>query len=220
MYFEDNRDLASDPKELRVRLLGEDFRFWTDNGVFSKSGVDFGSRLLIETFEPSVGEGTLLDVGCGYGVIGIALAKSYGLSLTGVDVNPRALDLAQKNALSNLTITSSGLSESLQRLDEISDSLSNLTTAEFLMSDGLSALTEQKFSDVVTNPPIRAGKEVVHRILSESFEHLTPGGSLWVVIQKKQGAPSAVKKLEEVFGNVEKVKQDKGYWILRSVKKG
>ena len=192
MYFEDNRDLAHDRQEIRVNLVGETLHFATDSGVFSKSQIDYGSRVLIENFAPT-GK-TLLDVGSGYGVIGLTLAKKYNLSATLVDVNARALELSAENSEKN-----------------------NLS-AEVLLSDGYAALAGRKFDNVVSNPPIRAGKEVVHHILSGAAEHLSADGLLWIVIQKKQGAPSAQKKMQEVFGNCEIVARDKGYYILRSRK--
>ncbi|MDR0297373.1 MAG: class I SAM-dependent methyltransferase [Streptococcaceae bacterium] len=194
MYFENNSDLAHDRRELSVELLGQSMQFHTDAGVFSKSSIDYGTRVLLDSFTPS-GK-NLLDVGCGYGVLGLTLAKKYALTATLVDVNARALELTEKNT-----------------------ALNQLTDIEILESDKLSALTGQVFDDIVTNPPIRAGKSVVHGILSESYAHLSAGGALWVVIQKKQGAPSALTKLTEIFGNCDIIEKNKGYWILRSIKK-
>ncbi|MDR2977794.1 MAG: class I SAM-dependent methyltransferase [Streptococcaceae bacterium] len=191
MYYEDNRDLEHDVQELSVELLGMPMRFLTDAGVFSKSAIDYGSRVLLDNFQP-IGQ-TLLDVGCGYGPIGLTLSKKYKMPATLSDVNTRALDLAEKNAVKNAV------------------------TADFVISDSYSAINGQ-FDNIVTNPPIRAGKEVVHEILCGAYEHLTVGGQLLAVLQKKQGAPSAQKKMTEVFGNCEIVARNKGYYILRSVK--
>lgn len=193
MYYEDNRDLAHDVQELSVELLGLPLHFLTDAGVFSKNAIDYGSRVLLDNFQPE-GAKTLLDVGCGYGTLALTLAKKYGLKATLVDVNSRALDLAKKNTDKN-NIEVNGIF-----LSNIYDNV------------------EGKFDAVISNPPIRAGKEVVHTILSDAYEHLNDDGHLTIVIQKKQGAPSAQKKMKDVFGNCEIVAKDKGYYILRSYK--
>ncbi len=192
MYYAENPDAAHDIHELRVDLLGEKMTFLTDAGVFSKKMVDFGSQLLLKCLEVNQGE-TILDVGCGYGPLGLSLAKAYGVQATMVDINNRALDLARQNAERNkveATIFQSNIYEQV----------------------------EDKFDHVISNPPIRAGKQVVHEIIEKSKEFLEIGGDLTIVIQKKQGAPSAKSKMEDVFGNCEVVKKDKGYYILRSVK--
>ena len=192
MYYAENPDAAHDIHELRVDLLGQKMTFLTDAGVFSKKMVDFGSQLLLKCLEVDEGE-TVLDVGCGYGPLGLSLAKAYGVQATMVDINNRALDLARQNAERNkveATIFQSNIYEQV----------------------------EGTFEHVISNPPIRAGKQVVHEIIEKSKDFLEIGGDLTIVIQKKQGAPSAKSKMEDVFGNCEIVKKDKGYYILRSVK--
>ena len=192
MYYAENPDAAHDIHELRVELLGQKMTFLTDAGVFSKKMIDFGSQLLLKCLEVNQGE-TVLDVGCGYGPLGLSLAKAYGVQATMVDINNRALDLARQNAERNkveATIFQSNIYEQIKG----------------------------KFDHVISNPPIRAGKQVVHEIIEESKDFLETGGDLTIVIQKKQGAPSAKSKMEEVFGNCEILKKDKGYYILRSVK--
>ena len=191
MYYAENPDAAHDIHELRVDLLGEKMTFLTDAGVFSKKMVDFGSQLLLKCLEVNQGE-TVLDVGCGYGPLGLSLVKAYGVEATMVDINNRALDLARKNAERNkveATIFQSNIYEQV----------------------------EGTFDHVISNPPIRAGKQVVHEIIEKSKDFLANSGDLTIVIQKKQGAPSAKSKMEDVFGNCEIVKKDKGYYILRSV---
>ncbi|MET3635172.1 class I SAM-dependent methyltransferase [Streptococcus porcorum] len=190
MYYAENPDAAHDIHELRVNLLGDWFTFFTDSGVFSKKMIDYGSQVLLNALEVEEG-GRLLDVGCGYGPLGIALAKTKGLDVTMVDINHRALDLAKKNAEKNHVSAN-------------------------IFQSSVYDNVEGEFDYIISNPPIRAGKEIVHRIISESINHLVVGGTLTIVIQKKQGAPSAKAKMAEVFGNVETVKKDKGYYILRS----
>ncbi len=195
-YYSHNPDVESNPQTITFELRGQSFRFKTDQGVFSKKEVDFGSRVLIETFELPDAEGPLLDVGCGYGPIGLSLAKDYhDRTVHMVDVNERALSLARENAKEN-----------------------KVQNVRIYQSDRYSKVVEKNFAAILTNPPIRAGKETVHSILENSYEHLSELGELWVVIQKKQGAPSAMDKMETLFSNVEIVAKKKGYYILKSVK--
>jgi len=193
-YYSKTPGAESNPQWWNFTLRGHNMRFKTDQGVFSKNEVDFGSRVLIEEFtEPNV-EGPLLDVGCGYGPIGLSLAKSFeNRDVHLVDVNNRALDLARENAVQN-----------------------DVSSVKVYESDCLDQVTSSDFAAILTNPPIRAGKKTVHRILEQSADRLTLGGELWVVIQKKQGAPSAKVKLEELLGNAEVVTKKKGYYILRA----
>ena len=195
-YYSKNPQTKSNPREWTDVLRGEKFRFQTDAGVFSKSEVDFGSRLLIETFQGSEIDGPVLDVGCGYGPIGMAVAKAFPQKQVHmVDVNTRAIELAKTNVEKN-----------------------DISNAEIYESDGLSAVEASGFSAILTNPPIRAGKDTIFRFYEEAAEKLANGGSLWVVIQKKQGAPSTQVKLEELFGEVKVADKKKGYFIFEARK--
>ncbi|MDU0332949.1 class I SAM-dependent methyltransferase [Paenibacillus sp. 3LSP] len=194
-YYASQPTAAHDRKTWDTVLRGQSYRFVSDAGVFAKGGVDFGSRTLIEAMDiPQDAE--VLDVGCGYGPIGLAAARLAAKGhVTMIDVNSRAVELAKENAAAN--------------------GVNNITVLE---SDLFSALDNRKFDVVLTNPPIRAGKATVHAIFEGAYERLRSGGSLWVVIQKKQGAPSAKEKLESLFSRVEEVTKDKGYRIYRAVK--
>ncbi|MGR3766469.1 class I SAM-dependent methyltransferase [Rossellomorea sp. NS-SX7] len=195
-YYSSKPEVESNPQMIQFELRGHSLRFKTDQGVFSKREVDFGSRTLIENFELPETEGAILDVGCGYGPIGLALAKDFKDRIIHmVDVNERALTLAGENAKAN-----------------------GVENVSIYQSDRYQNVKEKSFAAILTNPPIRAGKETVHSILSESYDYLADKGELWVVIQKKQGAPSAMDKMEELFSNVEIAARKKGYYILRSVK--
>ncbi|MDU4695985.1 MAG: class I SAM-dependent methyltransferase [Paenibacillus sp.] len=194
-YYTSQPAAAHDRKTWEALLRGQTFRLVSDAGVFAKGGVDFGSRTLIEAMD--IPEGAeVLDVGCGYGPIGLTAAKLAGRGhVWMIDVNSRAVELAKENAAAN--------------------GVNNVSIVE---SDLFSALGDRSFDVVLTNPPIRAGKATVHAIFEGAYERLRAGGSLWVVIQKKQGAPSAKEKLESLFSKVEEVTKDKGYRIYKAVK--
>lgn len=195
-YFTDNRHLSENRKEISFRFWCFQYSFITDNGVFSKDGIDFGTRVLLDTIceQEDLGD-NLLDVGCGYGPIGIVLKKIYPEKrVEMVEVNPRSMQLAIENAEKNGVV---------------------VTVHE---SDVYTQVDGNAFTDIITNPPIRAGKRVTYKIFEESFERLVCDGSLWVVIRKQQGAMSAVKKIKDVFGNCSILRKQKGYFILRAKK--
>ncbi|HFX5562855.1 TPA: class I SAM-dependent methyltransferase [Streptococcus pyogenes] len=192
MYYDENPDSLHDIHEVKVELLNHPFTFLTDSGVFSKKMVDFGSQVLLKTLNFKENE-RVLDLGCGYGPLGISLAKVQRVDATLVDINNRALDLARKNATNNqvaVTIFQSNIYENISG----------------------------HFEYIISNPPIRAGKRVVHSIIEKSIDFLVVNGDLTIVIQKKQGAPSAKAKMATIFGNVEILRKDKGYYVLRSIK--
>ncbi|SFB33923.1 16S rRNA (guanine1207-N2)-methyltransferase [Lentibacillus halodurans] len=194
-YFSQNPQSKSSPKKWNYELRGRNFTFESDYGVFSKHEVDYGTRLLIEHFEEPPAAGNILDLGCGYGPIGIAVAYSYQhRNVILADINERAITLAQKNAHHN-----------------------GVTNVEFTLSDQFNQLKGNTFAAILTNPPIRAGKRVVHQMFEASQNALLENGRLWVVIQKKQGAPSAMEKLKDLFGNVKVVDRRKGYYLLMSI---
>lgn len=192
MYFAENPDADHDIHDLQVQLLGQKMNFFTDSGVFSKKMVDYGSQVLLNCLDFAKGD-RVLDVGCGYGPMGLSLAKAQGVEATLVDINQRALDLAQQNARRN-------------------------QVEARIFQSNLYDEVEGTFDHIISNPPIRAGKKVVHEIIEKAVDYLVAGGDLTIVIQKKQGAPSAKAKMEEVFGACKILKKDKGYYILRSEK--
>ncbi|GIO94085.1 MULTISPECIES: class I SAM-dependent methyltransferase [Paenibacillus] len=194
-YYSNQPETAHDRKVLKAELRGHSLSFISDAGVFSKSGIDYGSRVLIDAMEFAP-DASVLDVGCGYGPIGLTAARLAPQGhVTMIDINSRAVELARENARHN--------------------GIANVTILE---SDLFAAVKDQAFDVVLTNPPIRAGKETVHTIFAEAWNHLRQGGQLWVVIQKKQGAPSAKAKLEALFDQVEEVTKDKGYRIFKATK--
>lgn len=192
-YFSKDPEVKHDLGKISYKINDHLIEIITDAGVFSKNKVDFGSDLLIKSVAPF--KGKALDIGCGYGVLGISLAISNPDSfVTMVDINKRAVNLAVKNI-----------------------NLNNIKNASAFFSDGFSNVKE-KFDVIVTNPPIRAGKKVIYPIYENSINFLNPGGSIYMVVQKKQGAPSTVEKLKSIYGNCEIINKEKGYWIIKSTK--
>lgn len=194
-YYTNNKEMKSEKRTITFEYRGRRLEFLSDLGVFSKDNIDYGSRVLLDTFD-QLENVSLLDVGCGYGALSLSLASvGKNVSCTLVDVNDRAIDLAQENA---------------KRFGLLDVQAFNSSCYENVVD---------KYDIIISNPPIRAGKQIVHEILSGAYDHLKENGHLRVVIQKKQGAPSAQKKMLEVFGNCEIIKKDKGYYILQSIKK-
>lgn len=192
-YFSKSPQSKSSPKTWEFKLRNHVYQFTSDIGVFSKNSIDFGTRLLIESYVDPEVEGSLLDLGCGYGPIGISLSGDRSIVM--VDINERAVQLAKKNVEMNA-----------------------IENAEVIQSDGFEKIKDQSFAVVVTNPPIRTGKDKVYELFQEANHCLVENGELWVVIQKKQGAPSAKKELERMFSVVETVNRKKGFHIFRAVK--
>lgn len=194
-YYTNNVDLKSEKTKINFHYRGYELTFMSDYGVFSKERVDYGSRVLLDSMNIYENQKRLLDVGCGYGTLGISLKKVYPwLDVEMVDVNERAVLLA------NESISYNQIDHTVAYVSNIYDNVKGT------------------FDIIVSNPPIRAGKKVVFEILEKSIHYLNDQGELVIVIQKKQGAPSAKKKMEEVFGNCEIIQRNKGYFILKSIK--
>lgn len=188
-YFS-NEQLESHLQKYDTVVRGTSFSFYTDKGVFCKDHLDFGTKLLLEHLPLCDIEGAILDVGCGYGVMGIVLSKLTGSIATMVDVNRRALHLARRNAKEN-----------------------GVGSFEVLESDGYQNVAGT-FQTIVTNPPIRAGKEVVYRILLGAKDHLTTGGNLYFVIRKEQGAKSLISDMAKCY-TVTILEKDRGYFVVK-----
>ena len=195
-YFQDDPNLASNIKEITFEINGITMKLLTDNGVFSKNNVDEGSYAFLKVLLPLDLGNTILDLGCGYGTIGLTLAKAHEQArITLADVNPRAVALCKRNA----------------------DTLKLSPRVTILQSDIYEKI-EGPYDSIVVNPPIRAGKAVTYRMYEEAKQYLIDGGSLYIVIRKAQGAPSASKYIESIFGNITLLKRDKGYYIYRATK--
>ena len=191
-YYTRDPQSASRPAECAFTYRGIDLTFRTDAGVFSRGEVDTGTRVLLEAL-PEEMHGEILDLGCGWGAIGISVARKWPETrVTMADVNTRALELTRENAKRNRA---------------------EVICAE---SDGMAAFQGKAFDAVVTNPPIRAGKQVIYRMFADAAEALKPDGALYLVIRKQQGAESCIRYLQTIYASVEKLDRSGGFWVLKA----
>ena len=193
-YFTNNPDLKSEIRELAYEINDIQFKFLSDNGVFAKNKIDYASSFLVTSFlnnHPVLKGAKILDVGCGYGFIGIVISKVAESDVDLIDINKRALHLCERNIKIN-------------KVDNCNAYLSDCYE-----------LVKNKYDYIITNPPIRAGKEVVNKILLEAKEHLKINGELWCIVHKDQGAKSTKKTLEECY-NVEIVGKSKGFYCFKA----
>jgi len=187
-YFNENPAALTHERTLRLSIFGMDFQLLANSGLFSCDKIDAASILLLENIPPLTGR--LLDLGCGYGTLGIVLARKNPVSLTMSDINRIALDYAARNAV-------------LNRVE-----------AECIHSDGFENIS-YKYDNIVLNPPIHAGKEVMYRLYAGAAAHLTPGGALYIVIHKKHGAESTLKVLGELFSECRILYKKKGLYVFQ-----
>ena len=188
-YFTASPASQSRPARFEAEILGMRLAFTTDAGVFSKGEIDEGTRILLEAL-PEV-YGRVLDLGCGWGAVGVTLGKKYPAArFVMTDVNERALSLARKNLADN-----------------------GVENAEALASDAFGSVSGA-FNFIITNPPIRAGKAVIYGMFDGARSRLLPGGRLYVVIRKQQGAPSALKHLAEIYASARVIAREKGFWVI------
>jgi 16S rRNA (guanine1207-N2)-methyltransferase len=189
-YFAPSPLSPSEPKPFTLNYLGRDFRFFTDSGVFSKGELDFGSKTLLSALPQDL-KCSVLDLGCGWGAVGVIIGALHPqAAVTLADINARAVQLARLNARENKV------------------------PAQVGQSDGFAQI-RGSFDCIAFNPPIRAGKETVYRLLGECAQHLRPGGALYVVMRKQQGAQSAAVFLKGIFPVVETVKRKGGYHVMK-----
>lgn len=190
-YFT-NEEVKSKLEKRNVNILDKTFCFYTDNGVFSKRGLDFGSRTLINTLLSLNISGDVLDLGCGYGVIGIILSSFFDIQIDMADVNKRAVHLTRMNIKENKVKNAYAFE---------SDCYQNI---------------DKKYDVIITNPPIRAGKKIVNTFLFEARNYLKENGVLYFVMNKDQGAKTAIKELCEI-AKVEVLEKNKGFFIIKCI---
>ena len=204
-YYTAQPESKSQPTAITYTVNGVTLQITADRGVFSKKQVDFGTDLLIRTLPPLAGR--VLDLGCGYGVVGIALARlNPAAEVVLCDINERAAALSRENLRRNLQFVGK-------------DGSVDFPAAKYqvVQSDGFARI-EGSFQAIALNPPIRAGKATVYRLYHDAFKHLYENGSLYIVIQKKQGMESSQAELTRIFGNCECLARKSGYHILRSIR--
>lgn len=189
-YTDDWQQAESREKTVHAIVGGKSYHFLTDRGVFSKDGLDFGTRVLLEALMDEPVRDTLLDLGCGYGPVGVVLGDVWGITPDMVDINRRALGLAKRN------------------LDK------NGVSGHVIRSDGFEHI-DSFYDAVVTNPPIRAGKKTIYGWFEKARGHLTETGALYIVINKKHGAPSAIRFCESIYADVRVIAKKSGYHVIK-----
>lgn len=188
-YFINDENLKSDIKEYKIKIEDLLFKFKTDNGVFSKGELDFGTKVLIDTVLKEEILGNVLDLGCGYGVIGIVLNKIKNVNVDLIDINKRAIHLTKLNIKDN--------------------DCNNINCFE---SDGYLNINK-KYNVIVTNPPIRVGKEKLYSLIIDAKEHLLDNGKIYLVIRKEQGAKSFINDMEKYY-NITILEKKKGFFVI------
>ena len=192
-YFTNDQNLKSNMHIMEINIFGKTYYLYTDNGVFSKNGLDFGTRLLLETLPIKKMKGSLLDIGCGYGPIGLILKKETKCSIDMVDVNLRALHLAKLTAKE-------------KNID-----------VNIFESDAYKSVKDQ-YDYIITNPPIRAGKKIVYEFLMGAYDFLKTDGELWFVMRKDQGVKSTLLDMENNY-KVNVITRKKGFFIVCATKR-
>ena len=195
-YFIDKEHQDSDFFDFNDSVLGMDLCFRSCDSIFSKNKIDDGTRALLEAISKKcVLSGHGLDLGCGLGVIAIALIKKFGVTFDMIDINNTAVKLSKQNTIKN------GVSD----------------FAKVFYSDGFKEV-ENIYDFIVTNPPIKTGKKLLFELMSGAFEHLKDNGQLILVIRKDHGMESLKKHITSLFGNCDIVERNKGFYILKAIK--
>ncbi|MGN1342460.1 MAG: class I SAM-dependent methyltransferase [Bacilli bacterium] len=193
-YFENDKSVKSNRKLINFNFNDKEYSIYTDNGVFSKDRFDYGTRVLLENIDIDNLCGKVLDLGCGIGVVGVILGTiNKDISIDMIDVNEKALELAKENILLNKV------------------------KANVFISNVYDKVT-YKYDCIITNPPIRAGKNVVRKFLLEAKDHLNDEGILYFVMRKDHGVKSMIKELEDIY-NVKIIDRDKGFYVIECDKK-
>lgn len=207
-YFNPDPELTHRSRSFELEFQGESFRFCTDSGTFSRSRLDFGTELMLTAAlgDPDFPRrGKVLDLACGWGPVGCVLLRFFPeLSLSMSDVNPRALAAARENITINAAATwpkSAATDRGKEKSVAAGEEESKYTPAkvQLRLADG-TAGWDEIFDAILLNPPIRAGKTVVYRLFAEAAAALVPGGRFYTVIRRQQGADSARRELERLFG--------------------
>lgn len=189
-YYTENPQSCHDERQITISALGHVLQFTTDAGTFSRDGLDRGTEILLNALPPL--SGRVLDLGCGWGAVGTILGVKYpNLDIVMTDINRRAVELARRNLIAN-----------------------GVVCAQAVQGDGYQNI-HGVYDAIITNPPIRAGKSVIYALFAGARQHLSPGGALYIVIRKQQGAPSALKYLQDIYKNAEVIDRASGFWVIR-----
>lgn len=191
-YFDNDNSIKSNIVKHDIDILNKNFTFFTDNGVFSKNKLDYGTRFLLEVLTTENIGDKVLDVGCGYGPIGIYISKVFNSHVDMIDVNKRAVHLCQMNIKENNVNCNAFVSDCYEKVDDFYDT-------------------------IITNPPIRAGKKIIYEIVMNACDHLIENGVLYIVIRKDQGAKSMISDLKKIY-NVEVLDKSKGFFVIKCKK--
>lgn len=189
-YFINDNNLKHNKKLININYNNKEIKLYTDNGVFSKEHFDYGSKLLVNNFLKGEKSGRVLDLGCGYGIIGVILSQNKKLYIDMVDINNNAVKLTNENL-----------------------KLNNIENATSFVSNIYSEITN-KYDYIITNPPIRAGKETIRTFLFDGQNHINENGEIWFVMRKDHGVKSMMKELEKDY-KIEVVDKDKGFYIVK-----
>lgn len=190
-YFTNETNLPSEIEKVDITIRDTKYYIYTDNGVFSKGKLDLGTEILLKTFEFNNPQGkSILDIGCGCGPIGIYLLKQ-GFVVDMSDINKRAIHLT-KRALKEQNLEANVIE---------SNAYENINS---------------KYDYVVSNPPIRVGKEILYDIVMNAKSHLNKNGEVWLVVRKDKGAESLVRDMKKIYNTVDIVEKKKGYFIIKA----
>ena len=194
-YFTNDKNLKENRKEISFRFFGVSYTLITDAGVFSKNELDYGTYLLLQNVCSNNISGKVLDLGCGYGPVGIVIKSVFDdVEVTMLDINERAVNLALENV-------------NKYKMNN-----------RVLCSNSYNQVQNERFNHIVLNPPIRAGKKVIYAMFEDALRYLEDNGCLWIVMRKSHGAMSAIAKITEIFGNCETIGKEKGFFVLKAVK--
>lgn len=187
-YFT-NEEIKSEERQIKVKIKNNNYLFYVDNGVFSKTKLDKATKLLLENLELKEIKGDILDFGCGYGPIGIYVAKNTKANIDMIDINKKALQLSEKNAIINKVKVN-------------------------VFESNIYSNINKKYNYIITNPPIRVGKDILYKIIFGAFDYLKENGQLWFVINKNQGAKTLVKYLEKKY-IVTIINKNNGFYVIK-----
>lgn len=188
-YFDNDKNIKSDKRLIKFNFNNKEFSIYSDNGVFSKDRFDYGTRVLLSNIDIFKLRGNVLDLGCGLGVVGIILGTfNKNISIDMIDVNERAILLSSENLM-----------------------LNNVK-ANIFVSDIYKAVNK-KYNYIITNPPIRAGKDVIRKFLFDGYDYLEDDGVIYFVMRKDHGVKSMIKELKNKY-MVNVIDKDKGFYVV------